>query len=507
MQRVLFIFTMLLPWGHSSAAAQDFAFMQSKTVVTCPLEPEVTNAPDFSAPSCKALKEGPARLYDGATWIRGDIEVPEHLLSNPAPLGLVVMARGAREIFVNGHRVGQDGTPSSSADGERAGPMDSITYLPRSVIHSGTNEVILRFSANLGLFHLHAPVQLIGIGTYQSPSDFLLRHYWPSIATFGVLVAAFLYFGTIAIRHRTLSGSATLALLAFFAAAQLSFEVWRGLFPYTYPMHDVRMVLLVLSSFGFGTCLWMHLVFRFFNHRRAIAMGAVVITTAFMVVLIPGFDFKTIAAVFLPTIAGAVAMLWQGIRKDRHALTYGVALMVFAAVIGFSVGNFLDRYFFFAVSALLIFFIVQQALAMRRLEDERRLMERRARQLEQALIQARHDQRGMTIHVRSAGKVEVVAVDELSHCSGAGDYVELCLHDGSSLLHQSTLNELEEDLPAEFVRVHRSHIVNSSRVKSLSRESSGVGRLVMTSGATVPVSRRIMPRVRDALVDAGAGVH
>ena len=94
-------------------------------------------------------------------------------------------------------------------------------------------------------------------------------------------------------------------------------------------------------------------------------------------------------------------------------------------------------------------------------------------------------------------------VRDLSHCSGAGDYVELCLQDGKSLLHQSTLNELESELPAEFVRVHRSHIVNTSQIGSLSREPSGVGRLLMANGATVPVSRRIMPKVRDALVDPG----
>ena len=49
------------------------------------------------------------------------------------------------------------------------------------------------------------------------------------------------------------------------------------------------------------------------------------------------------------------------------------------------------------------------------------------------------------------------------------------------------------------MRVHRSHIVNMAFVQSLEREASGVGRLFITTGKFVPVSRRIMPMVRRAI--------
>jgi DNA-binding LytR/AlgR family response regulator len=71
--------------------------------------------------------------------------------------------------------------------------------------------------------------------------------------------------------------------------------------------------------------------------------------------------------------------------------------------------------------------------------------------------------------------------------------------DGREILHADSLNALEESLPATFVRVHRSHIVNTAHVRTLEREASGVGRLRLANGAEVPVSRRVLPRVRATL--------
>ncbi len=67
------------------------------------------------------------------------------------------------------------------------------------------------------------------------------------------------------------------------------------------------------------------------------------------------------------------------------------------------------------------------------------------------------------------------------------------------MLHNATLNELEESLPPTFLRVHRSHIVNTAHVRTLKREASGVGALVLSDGSEAPVSRRVMPKVRVAL--------
>ena len=133
-------------------------------------------------------------------------------------------------------------------------------------------------------------------------------------------------------------------------------------------------------------------------------------------------------------------------------------------------------------------------------------MSSRAQQLQAALDQAQARSTSpappQKIKIIDSGKIVLVPVDQITHCSAADDYVELHFADGKTRLHSGSLNELEAALPSAFLRVHRSHIVNTAYVESLQRESSGVGVLRINSGAVIPVSRRIMPTVRRAM---GAG--
>jgi DNA-binding LytR/AlgR family response regulator len=137
-------------------------------------------------------------------------------------------------------------------------------------------------------------------------------------------------------------------------------------------------------------------------------------------------------------------------------------------------------------------------------KESRQQAGRDARQLEAALDQAQSRQQVQprTLKIVDTGRITLVSADQITHCNGAGDYVELNFADGSRRLHSGSLSELEAELPPAFLRVHRSHIVNTAFVESLKREPSGVGQLCITTGATVPVSRRIMPMVRRTISSA-----
>ena len=133
--------------------------------------------------------------------------------------------------------------------------------------------------------------------------------------------------------------------------------------------------------------------------------------------------------------------------------------------------------------------------------------EERSRQLELVLEQLRQRNTPQQLTIVSVGKIDRISVDRIECCNGADDYTELVLTDGSRILHNGSLAELERDLPATFLRVHRSHIVNTAFVVQLDREVSGTGRLMLSSGVTVPVSRRTMPKVRDALKPSSAPIE
>lgn len=109
--------------------------------------------------------------------------------------------------------------------------------------------------------------------------------------------------------------------------------------------------------------------------------------------------------------------------------------------------------------------------------------------------------------VRRRGSVELVRLEQVLCASGADDYVELCLRDGRRALHDATLDELEDQLAAGFVRAHRSHLINVRHVLRL-LDGDDEGRVVeLFGGLTVPVSRRRYAAVEERIRAARGLVH
>jgi DNA-binding LytR/AlgR family response regulator len=184
-------------------------------------------------------------------------------------------------------------------------------------------------------------------------------------------------------------------------------------------------------------------------------------------------------------------------RRRQAAAQYTAAFLILTLLVLFDPVEFFDRHGFWAFSALLLFLFVREALALRRAERSREEAEGRRRQLEAALERL-SAAAPATILVTTAGRQQRIAAPEVAALSGAGDYVELHLLDGRTMLHSASLAALEKELPPLFLRVHRSHIVNLEQITDLVRLPSGVGELHLRHGLVLPVSRRVMPQVRRA---------
>lgn len=122
---------------------------------------------------------------------------------------------------------------------------------------------------------------------------------------------------------------------------------------------------------------------------------------------------------------------------------------------------------------------------------------RLARALQRALEPSRPT--GPQLVVRSAGRTDLVPASTIIRLTGADDYVELVLASGDRLLHDARLDELERLLPASFLRIHRSHIVNTPHIVRVLTLSSGHRVVEVRDGAQVPLSRRRAPAVLAAL--------
>jgi len=94
-------------------------------------------------------------------------------------------------------------------------------------------------------------------------------------------------------------------------------------------------------------------------------------------------------------------------------------------------------------------------------------------------------------------KEYLVRVEEIDWVESASNYV--LMHCGErSYPMRGTLSGLADELnEAQFIRVHRTAIVNLKRVESLNE--TGDLRAQLTSGDLVPISRTYLPDLKKAL--------
>ncbi len=92
------------------------------------------------------------------------------------------------------------------------------------------------------------------------------------------------------------------------------------------------------------------------------------------------------------------------------------------------------------------------------------------------------------ILVKGMGRTLVIQIDEIDWIGGAGNYVRLNLGT-RSVLHRATIAETLAQLdPTAFVRIHRSTIVNVSRVRQLEPIAKGAWRVRLANGTELRLS-------------------
>ncbi|WP_300527595.1 LytTR family DNA-binding domain-containing protein [Maricaulis sp.] len=506
MKFVLFFFALLFlaPLAAEAQSGRS-ASVGLYPIDVCPDDGSGQPPADFSAPACEQLQFHDIDPQNTSLWIRARLDLSEALLQQPRPLGLFISGKAAAHFWVNGVDVGGNGVPADRAEAERPGRMDAVRFVEKVHLRAGENEVIARLSGHHSQLTLRHPMHYLGIRIYAHPTRWIMNAYWVSMITLGAFTLGFIFFGVSAIRGEDRLGSSLISLLSLTAAAQLLTEAGRGIFAYPYPMHDLRLIGIVAFSALFGLLLVAYLLHRFSGlnwKQQALRLAVVALPVSAAIWGATGFDGKAGFAFMASCLAGlGWCAVWVK-QKKPSALAFLLILGSFVALLLIFAGRFLDLYFFYAVACLLLFLFWQQALALVRARREKQREEQRASQLEVALAQARQKNAPDKIQLVSAGHVDYVATNTITQFKGAGDYVEVQFENGGTSLYNGGLSQLERDLPPTFLRVHRSHIVNTAFVSALERDASGIGRLVLTNGTEAPVSRRIMPKVRSALAGA-----
>jgi two-component system LytT family response regulator len=93
------------------------------------------------------------------------------------------------------------------------------------------------------------------------------------------------------------------------------------------------------------------------------------------------------------------------------------------------------------------------------------------------------------IVVKDGARVHIIPVARLDFAEAQDDYISLA-SSGKTYLKQQTIGSLEESLdPRQFIRIHRSYIVNLDRVVKMEPYTRDSKVAVLSDGKQLPVSR------------------
>mgnify|MGYP001385470547 CR=1 FL=1 len=471
MWRIVLI-AILLTWLPTASWARDTS--PEPTWLTCRAQAGPA-APILH--DCRAV-EGAIDPQGRALWLRSVVHRP----TGDAPTALYVFAAASSEVWFNGHRLGANGRPGGSKTTEAPGRYEASFPIPERMWRSEDNVVVIHMSSFHGVVRLDSPVAGIMVAPYPWPS----RTVQVAIAFIaaGALFAAAFGFGVIYSLRRT-GSSLALAVMAGVAGLQAVLESLRALVPYAYPVHGLRLVGIWILAAAFAILLVAYVVSRFWpKARRPLIVLAVaaVAATGFT----PGFDLKTALALMVGLALSAVVAAVAVHRRMPGARLLLVYLVAFIAIGVIFPSWLVDLSHFLFALGLVLPLLMAEVVRLGRDDQER----------EVALTRAAARPNCLT--VASSRGVERVPLSDIVAVVGADDYVELRLTNERRMLHAARLDRLEQDLPASFLRVHRSVIANLAHVRGFERDG-GRGRLLMDEGAPLPISRNRLATVRDTL--------
>lgn len=101
--------------------------------------------------------------------------------------------------------------------------------------------------------------------------------------------------------------------------------------------------------------------------------------------------------------------------------------------------------------------------------------------------------------VKINGKIKIIPVQEIHYLEAADDYVKIVTAEGS-FLKNKTMAFFEKMLdPQQFIRVHRSYILNLSQITRIDPYEKETYLAILRDGSKVLVSKTGYPKLKEVL--------
>ena len=103
------------------------------------------------------------------------------------------------------------------------------------------------------------------------------------------------------------------------------------------------------------------------------------------------------------------------------------------------------------------------------------------------------------IVVKDNGKIKIIPLAQVQYIEAADDYVKIFTAEGN-FLKKKTMQYFEDSLPQqEFIRIHRSYIVNAQLITRITPYEKEGHLALLTTGAQLPVSKAGYAKLKTVL--------
>lgn len=438
---------------------------------------------DHPPANCRAAVPEQLTLAEPIVTLIGTVEIPEGESGSLPALAIDLDAMASAGIRWNGTPIGGNGIVGPDDSEEVPGRYSASIPVPAALLRPGLNDVVIRLSSHHLWLPVSQPIHRIEVGAPVDADAYTLRHYVPALATLAMPAMALAMLAMLFHSGRTGRSAILPGAILGIILLQGALETSKLAFNYSYPWHLARMVALTGFT-AIVSFLLVVLAARMFAPAALRTAGLLAATGMGIVIfVVAGLDQKALA-LFQTGLAGvALLAIGPALRRERQAAVVLVAALAVLAWSHLAGPAFLDRGYYnvAAIASLLL------CLAAAR----------RHNIAEAGTAPVSSAETPMIIH--DGSRQHVVVASEITRLNASDDYCSIYFADGREIMVTMPLKTLLALLPAEFVRIHRSHAVNLTRVTSVRPGPKGSRTVVLQDGVILPVGRTFVSGLRDAL--------
>lgn len=474
------LLAILILWLAPATIARAAADVVMGPIVVCPVSPE-TGACRTTIPGEIGAPPGQAVLARVVTVDKAPVGVP---------LVVRITAMASSEVSWNGVVIGRNGAPGADRSTETVGRFRAEFIVPADAVRPGRNILSARVSSQHLFLPMDQPIHQFEVARLGEGANVELQGYLPALMVGGLLAAMGAGFVGLHLMDRTRRGALILAGVAALAVLQLTVEASRAFANYPYPWQVGRLVLIAVLAGATAVVAARYAAWRFTPTRRGLVTALTGAGVLAMLIVTPGFDYKTAGSLLLGLLA-VLACAAAGVRGRRPGARSGMvaAVLALGLLLGLQ-GGFLDAVYYLTLAAILLVLLVEQVLWAWRAPPP---MEATA---PPTPTDVKAPPSPGSIKVADGRRTRLIPTDEIVRLTAADDYCHVGLADGRTLLHGATLAETLAQAPDVFLRVHRSHAVNPKHLDFVATRPGGGRVVVLTQGDSAPVGRTY----RDAIL-------